>query len=306
MIEHFPFNPKVFAYDAGNAYALGWISKLAYEPFDKIPKAAEEARKLSEEWGFTKIHCFHSPIRGDENNDAEAILLTNADAIVLGFRGTEPKIAEWFKTDAYAIKTSAFEPGMEVHKGFHDAINAIWQPKATIAKPEDEGIRAMLKAELASASRPVWITGHSLGGAMAVLAAAFCVFDRDLKATVGGLYTYGQPRVGNSKFAEWLDRSLKGKFFRVVNNNDVVTRVPSLNYDHAGTQKYFDSHGDLREGSAMTPWEKFSDHLAGRVKDLFDPSTDGIKDHALSPGDNYWLSDKSETYLSLLEKQLAR
>jgi hypothetical protein len=66
----------------------------------------------------------------------------------------------------------------------------------------------------------IWITGHSLGGALAVLAAAVLKFEagRD----IAGLYTYGRPRVGDNAFCEALDAALTGRFFRYVNDQDIV------------------------------------------------------------------------------------
>ncbi|KAF0547200.1 alpha/beta-hydrolase [Gigaspora margarita] len=74
------------------------------------------------------------------------------------------------------------------------------------------------------------VTGHSLGGALASFAAL------DLKQSVEGanpcLYTYGEPRIGNSVFASFMDKTLD-TMKRVVNQADVVPQVPpKVNYKH--------------------------------------------------------------------------
>ncbi|CAM9438289.1 unnamed protein product [Ectocarpus sp. 13 AM-2016] len=84
----------------------------------------------------------------------------------------------------------------------------------------------------------LYITGHSLGGALATLATLdHCRRYPKAKVT---MYNFGSPRVGNKAFAELYD-SFVGDSFRVVNNLDVVARMPratmggiSLDYQHAG------------------------------------------------------------------------
>ncbi|CAG8810707.1 8231_t:CDS:2, partial [Racocetra persica] len=74
------------------------------------------------------------------------------------------------------------------------------------------------------------VTGHSLGGALALFAAL------DIKQFIGGcnplLYTYGEPRCGNSIFASFVDKTL-GTVYRVVNQADEVPHlIPPVNYQH--------------------------------------------------------------------------
>ncbi|CAB1113920.1 unnamed protein product [Ectocarpus sp. CCAP 1310/34] len=84
----------------------------------------------------------------------------------------------------------------------------------------------------------VYITGHSLGGALATLATLdHCRRYPEAKVT---MYNFGSPRVGNKAFAELYD-SFVGDSFRVVNNLDIVARMPratmggiSLDYQHCG------------------------------------------------------------------------
>ncbi|CAM9475443.1 unnamed protein product [Ectocarpus sp. 8 AP-2014] len=84
----------------------------------------------------------------------------------------------------------------------------------------------------------VYITGHSLGGALATLATLD--HRRRYPEAKVTMYNFGSPRVGNKAFAELYD-SFVGDSFRVVNNLDVVARMPratmggiSLDYQHSG------------------------------------------------------------------------
>jgi hypothetical protein len=93
-------------------------------------------------------------------------------------------------------------------------------------------------------ARKLWVTGHSLGGALAVIAAA--EFEGVFPVT--GLHTFGQPRVGFSAFRDFMNAHYAGRFFRFVNDDDIVPRVPP-GYSHVGTLMHFDSHGNLQAAS---------------------------------------------------------
>ncbi|CAK0833970.1 unnamed protein product, partial [Prorocentrum cordatum] len=71
---------------------------------------------------------------------------------------------------------------------------------------------------------PIGITGHSLGGALAALAA----FDFGVAGSfsVSEVYTFGMPRVGNADFADRFERLYQDRFFRVVNALDPFVSMP--------------------------------------------------------------------------------
>ena len=104
------------------------------------------------------------------------------------------------------LKAKPWDVG-HAHQGFGKALEPIWKPL--------EGALNLLK------DRPVWFTGHSLGGALATLAA----FRR--RQHPGGVYTFGSPRVGNGVFAGSFDGVYMERSVRYVNDHDAVTHVPS-------------------------------------------------------------------------------
>jgi predicted lipase len=67
---------------------------------------------------------------------------------------------------------------------------------------------------------PIYFTGHSLGGALASLAAA----EFAKKYKLAPVYTFGKPRVGNKKYAEWFNSILTG--YRVVHYHDAAPATP--------------------------------------------------------------------------------
>ena len=86
----------------------------------------------------------------------------------------------------------------------------------------------------------IFVTGHSLGGALAVFAAV------DLKKnfypeTSIILYTYGQPRVGNVDFSNFIFSQLDGSYVRVTHYDDLVTHVPPKisGFKHAGNELWY-------------------------------------------------------------------
>ncbi|KAL4402240.1 Lipase [Malassezia pachydermatis] len=82
----------------------------------------------------------------------------------------------------------------------------------------------------------VSIVGHSLGAAMALLAAMD--YDHRLKHGVHHCFAFGLPRTGNAAFAKQVDDQLLGKFYYVVNGKDWVPHMPSREwgYQHPSGQ----------------------------------------------------------------------
>ena len=80
--------------------------------------------------------------------------------------------------------------------------------------------------------KDIYVTGHSLGGALAILSSFDIVVHTQRPVTV---FTFGQPRVGKGKFREVYD-SLVPDSYRVGVDRDPIPRVPGmlLNYEHVG------------------------------------------------------------------------
>ena len=116
----------------------------------------------------------------------------------------------------------------------------------------------------------LFVCGHSLGGALAVLAAyrlSHC--EGPGAPTVGGVYTFGQPRVGNSALAKSCSLELSQRIFRYVNSSDIVPLVPPakpIEYEHFGNVRYFDSSGHLH--LERTLWERVSEQLTPALREI--------------------------------------
>lgn len=121
--------------------------------------------------------------------------------------------------------------GCLVHTGFY----ASW---AEVSERVMAGVRA---AVAANPSYQIVVTGHSLGGAVATLAAAYI-----RKAGIAAdLYTYGSPRVGNLLFADYVTKQA-GAEYRITHTDDPVPRLPPivLNYAHVSPEYWIDPGSD--------------------------------------------------------------
>lgn len=80
-------------------------------------------------------------------------------------------------------------------------------------------------------TKRVWLTGHSLGGGLAVVCAYRLLNETDYQ--IAGMMTFGQPKVVRSKLSSYLTPKLDGKYVFFVNDMDPVTRLISP-YEHFG------------------------------------------------------------------------
>ena len=135
--------------------------------------------------------------------------------LVLAFRGTEKKVSDWL-TDARCVP--AVQGEARVHTGFLEAFTATRDDTGRTVKEVVEDVLARPDArDDAGRPLPLFITGHSLGGALALLATRLVAPDVN-----GACYTFGAPRVGNYEYF----RFVRTPVYRVVNSADVVPRVP--------------------------------------------------------------------------------
>ena len=219
-------------YNARDAVAFALASLLAYRDKGEV----ESQIRL---WGFSEVRPFE--FRRGRDVDTQGYIAANGDRVLVAFRGTE-SFPDWL-TNLQAVKDPG--PWGKVHEGFQDSflVSAL-----VIGKMIGE----------MRGNREIWITGHSLGGALAVLLAATLA---ENSIDVTGLYTFAAPRVGDRAFARELKRSLKGKaHWRVVNEGDLVPHLPSeLRFSHSGDRRLLVDgkiSGDVRKWNSFkqTTW----------------------------------------------------
>ena len=143
-------------------------------------------------------------VRTFNNNGTQALLAKREmDKIaILAFRGTEKEDIRDIKTDLNA-RFYKDDNGAKIHTGFYKAFKGV-----------EKDIREELK-KLTDYS--LYITGHSLGGALALIAT------REINSdNLAACYTFGSPKVGNSEFGD----PIKAPIYRVVNAVDIVPCLP--------------------------------------------------------------------------------
>jgi triacylglycerol lipase len=261
------FNPKTTRWSEFNALALAHASNLAYQDEATI-------RFVASNCGFKKVGV-HS-IR-----EVQAFVAGTDDAVVVAFRGTRPEqLLDWMTDiDALQVAFSNFFQCPDVggtHQGFTLGLLRVWDLiLADVAAFQDK-------------AQTLWITGHSLGGALAALAAAAFTFAK--RMPINGLYTYGQPRVGDIHFTGQCDNHIGNLFFRLVNNEDIVTRVPPRIfphvppwfYGHSGQVLYFDGQGVLHSDESW--WNQFLIRFDVGFDKMRELLTTPIADHDLVKG----------------------
>ncbi|KAL4363980.1 hypothetical protein GQ457_04G035240 [Hibiscus cannabinus] len=181
------------------------------------------------------------------------------DTIVVCFRGTQPFNTEDWCSD---VDLSWFEfPHIgKIHSGFSKALgmqsSVGWAKQVVSDSTHGKrgaplayyDIRDTLKVLLEQSPEAKFIvTGHSLGGALAALFPAILFYHEEqlLLERMEGVYTFGQPRIGDDAFGDYMGKNLRKHnihFFRYVYCNDMVPRVPFDGvFKHFGTCVYYNS-----------------------------------------------------------------
>lgn len=209
-------------YHPGFASLCAVASSLVYQPDEAVKNtlSALQASSLS--------------LIVEHNH--RCLVLVYADCIVVAFRGTDAGEIDDWKTNLQ--RTPAAGPFGLVHSGFLAAVDLLWPRLLAALEKNRDNQQALL------------LTGHSMGGALAVLAAA--KFAADGAIPIAGLYTFGQPAVAEASFERELSTRVEGRYFRFVNSADMV---PGIAVDPAfapgGQHLFIDRGGQIHTGIAL-------------------------------------------------------
>jgi triacylglycerol lipase len=200
-------------------------------------------------------------VTGFDNKSSQAAIVEHNDYICMAFRGTD-ELEDWLDNIKITATRQLFG---SFHLGFWEAVQDIWPP-----------MLARYEEAQKNGSRPLFITGHSLGGAMATIAAAIMMHENK---AVAGVYTFGQPRAMRPLTSMKFNAQYKGIFFRFHNNNDIVTRVPAAvgGFRHVGTYLYISEERIIIENAGF--WFRFLDYIDGALSHIKKRGLDMIADH---------------------------
>lgn len=232
-------------YEPHTAWWLAQCSRLAYDSKLNIITNLKQV-------GFDKVFYFDT--RGTQGFLAMHPGETEDQAFaILSFRGTEKNYID-ILTDIIILRTKL--PDVEdkeygegplfAHAGFLQAFQTVWGSalsddiKSQMSETEwvgPRGISNVLREKIMNPKMPLFVTGHSLGGAIATLSAYHALAHHP---TVY-LYTFGSPRVVNGLLGKKIGAYLGTRSYRCVHGDDIVPRVPPLfNYTHVHQLVYFD------------------------------------------------------------------
>jgi hypothetical protein len=222
-----PDKNKTGKYDQAQLYAMlarmvdstsGATPTPATEEEDGRPAATKGLLDLKRDLaksGFVIAGLFN-----DADTDTQAFVAVSDNSVAVSerpFRDIDVLILSLLGTEGIKdglTNINIFQkrvpvPGTEsealIHSGFQRAFNSVKTAISQKLQP------------LAEAGSTIYITGHSLGGALALIAT------RELaRGSHESCYTFGSPRVGQFGFADYI----KTPIYRVVNANDIVPRIP--------------------------------------------------------------------------------
>jgi triacylglycerol lipase len=221
-----------FALDG--AGTLAWAAQAASEVGEAVKFQA-----IMDDWQWTLLRSFDVFLHGSwPGGEAKGFVASAYGGTVISFAGTETdNLKEWVGNFNALIG-----PG-GLHWGFKSDADAAWTEVVTA---------------LNAAPGPLYLTGHSLGGAIATITALRIAQEMPALADrIHGIYTFGMPRTGDATYAMRYNAALGPRTFRLVHGDDVVAKVPPavLGFRHVGSLLTCDRDGFFGDAPQPSPDE---------------------------------------------------
>ncbi|MEM7147450.1 MAG: lipase family protein [Verrucomicrobiota bacterium] len=220
-------------------------------------------KKSEDEWneqlfpahGFTNIN-YSAP----NKKSAEFLLLESRYALIVAFKGTK-EVRDWITNIVTRFRETS--PG-RFHYGFWDSLGSVWKKRDKLSATIEHAHRS---------GKHIWLTGHSLGGALAVLAGVRC---HQQGIPIKSVHTFGQPLVTTKDFPTRYP-TLNERIVRFQAARDLVPLIPPRGlvkprtnfrkgrnrtghyesyYPGIGTMIYLDASGDCIPGAPERSPEK--------------------------------------------------
>jgi pimeloyl-ACP methyl ester carboxylesterase len=249
------FEPAKSEFHLPNARAMMWASQLAYET-DAGPA---KVRAITDRWGLGAATIIKTDETDTPLTRTRGVVFEAKNATIVAFAGTDPLVLPNLITDFNLGWSGLLQwiPWRDnvwktAHRGFEMATDAAWNQISSLLSGWQ--------------GKPVFITGHSLGAAIAMLTA-----DRtDTGTNPPVVYTFGQPRAFIASKAKEYDARMGHRSFRMRHGDDIVPAVPPafLGYRHAGRYLSCGSGQTFQAGGLST--------AASDDPDFADAAFDGI------------------------------
>jgi hypothetical protein len=269
-----PFYPDDSSFNRANALYLAHASDVAYH---RAPTAA----------AFERLGLRAVAFRNKVTRTRGFLGVCDTHA-VLAFRGSDPLTLPNWVTDAVVRLVEREEYVGRVHLGFSSVLRRTW-----------DKVESVLDA---AADKPLFLTGHSMGGALSVLTG--CRLAKAGRPPVA-TYTFGAPRVGDRAFCAGYALPT----YRVVNGLDLVPEMPLASvkrllpatprftnekilgqlrriaarvpcYGHVKTFVYIDRDGQVTTDADVEPWHTHA--VARAVATRGKSFLEGLTDHMIA------------------------
>lgn len=248
--------------DFNKAYELAIISKLSY--LRKTDNTIDTLAVLTE---LQKLDDRFYSVIPFNNKSSQGIFVRHPEYNTVVFSGTD-EISDWL--DNARIKKVKRLDG-KIHRGFNQALEDLWGGIFAFwgSLPQD------------CKDLPLYLGGHSLGGAMATIAIVR-FFESGIPVTQ--CYTFGQPKIGDSPFATSFNNLYQNKLYRFHNDSDIVPLLPSFlfGYVDCGANLYLNNKGELHYDRNVSFGEQVIKHIIATAHDLFNLHPGWLKDHEIN------------------------
>jgi triacylglycerol lipase len=220
--------PKAF--DVERAIQLGELIKQAYAQFAsfenerqwKLSDGYSLAGEFSYVWtpnrtiekGIRRFDVVLDRIRSTPKRNEIRVPIgfaaSKRKCFYLVFRGTQT-VKEWIRNFGIALNPYLLPSFGNVHDGFLQTYSSV-RDEVSASLSERKGTDRL------------FIAGHSLGAAIATLAAPD--IEKNFGLKVEAVYTFGSPRVGDDAFVRAFNGAMESRSFRITNTSDIVTSIP--------------------------------------------------------------------------------
>lgn len=208
----------------------------------------------------------------EEATDTHALVIDGVDRIVVAFKGT---------TSMRNLKTSMkiyHERLINVVPTRLDANNELQRLRVIFGRSYEAAkihkgfaiayasvahrVMRRIKKLIDERPRPVFLTGHSLGGALATI----CSLDVWIKLRISRrqifVSTFGSPRVGNEAFRR-IYNSVIALHWRIVVDPDMIAKLPKVGYRHVGKKVLLTAFGEMFIDPSQLELKLWSGNTAG-------------------------------------------
>ncbi len=214
------------------AYLMSLLSWVSY--FDPA-----DARSILQDWGLTvqtdgffdidTLYLFGA------SGSTQGFVAYNDSAIFVAFQGstTNDFAQDWVDNDLDLAPQPmpSWGPTVVLHHGFAEA--------TAVSYHQVRGrVEQLLKDR---PSRKLWITGHSLGGAVATLTAFRLSHDNNIE--VQGVHTFGAPPVGNNSWKSLFESTVTNVHRWNLQNDPIVSLLPPPAFAHVGRNNNLYANG---------------------------------------------------------------